>query len=51
MEHIVPNLQGWFADSFTGRPSTVHDGDASGWAEHFQQPAIVQLLKNDTSNT
>jgi ankyrin repeat protein len=30
---------------------SMHDGDASGWAEHFQQPAIVQILKNHPSNT
>lgn len=23
---------------------SMHDGDALGWAEHFRQPAIVQLL-------
>ena len=30
---------------------SMHDGDASGWAEHFQQPTIVQILKNHPSNT
>jgi hypothetical protein len=25
---------------------SLHDGDAIGWAEHFQQPAIVEILKN-----
>lgn len=24
---------------------SMHDGDALGWAEHFQQPEIVQILK------
>ena len=30
---------------------SMHDGDASGWAEHFQQPAIVQILRNHPSST
>ena len=30
---------------------SMHDGDAIGWAEHFHQPAIVQILKNHLSNT
>ena len=28
---------------------TKHDGDAFGWAEHFKQPEIVQLLKDKTA--
>ena len=28
-----------------------HDGDAIGWAEFFQQPEIVQILKDHTANT
>jgi len=28
---------------------TKHDGDAMGWAEHFERPAIVALLKAHTA--
>jgi ankyrin repeat protein len=28
---------------------TKHDGDASGWAEFFKKPEIVQLLKDETA--
>jgi ankyrin repeat protein len=27
-----------------------HDGDPIGWAEHFQQPAIVEILKAHAAN-
>lgn len=30
---------------------SMHDGDALGWAEQFQQPEIVQILKDRASNT
>ena len=30
---------------------SMHDGNAIGWAEHFQQPAIVEILKNHPSNS
>jgi ankyrin repeat protein len=29
---------------------SLHDGDAIGWAEHFQQPAIVEVLKDHPSS-
>ena len=29
---------------------SMHDGDAIGWAEHFKQPEIVQILKDLASN-
>ena len=29
---------------------SMHGGDASGWAEHFQQSAIAQILKNHPTN-
>ena len=29
---------------------SLHGGDASGWAEHFQQLAIVEILRNHPSN-
>jgi ankyrin repeat protein len=28
-----------------------HNGDARGWAEHFQQPAIVRMLEDRASQT
>jgi ankyrin repeat protein len=28
-----------------------HDGDAIGWADHFRQPEVVQLLKDHAANT
>jgi ankyrin repeat protein len=30
---------------------SMHDGDALGWAEHFQQPEIVQILKEHVGKT
>jgi ankyrin repeat protein len=27
-----------------------HDGDAIGWADHFRQPEIVQILKDHAPN-
>ena len=30
---------------------SMHDGDAIGWAEHFQQPAVVQILKSHASSS
>ena len=30
---------------------SMHDGDAIGWAEHFQQAAIVRILRTHPSNT
>jgi ankyrin repeat protein len=30
---------------------TKHDGDALGWAEFFEQPAIAQLLKDKTDGS
>ena len=29
---------------------SLHDGDAIGWAEHFHQPAIVEILKIHSSS-
>jgi ankyrin repeat protein len=29
---------------------SMYDGDALGWAEHFQQPAIVKILKDHASS-
>lgn len=30
---------------------SMHDGDALGWAEYFQQPEIVELLTSHASGT
>lgn len=30
---------------------SMHEGDALGWAEHFQRPAIVHVLKDHASST
>ena len=33
-----------------GIRDSMHDGDAIGWAEHFQRPAIVQILEDHLRN-
>lgn len=29
---------------------SLHDGDAIGWAEYFQQPEVVRILKEHNAN-
>jgi ankyrin repeat protein len=33
-----------------GIRDSMHDGDAIGWAEHFQQPDVVRILKDHAAN-